>query len=92
MKPEEIKFTIDQLRKDKIIYAIEACAVNIACLLGMVVAQLLPLPSGLLITVVTVIPAVGIIYTLYMGISNWRRLQRIRKLEKQLKLNISMYL
>jgi hypothetical protein len=92
MKREDIQFTIDQLRKDKIIYAVEAVAVNTACLLAYLVVGFLPFPKGMHRDIALVIGVLGLLYTLYMGISNFRRMQRIRNLEKDLKLKISMYL
>jgi hypothetical protein len=92
MKREDMQFTIDQLRKDKIIYAVEACAVSMACLLGILASNFLPLPSGLYENLPIILMGIGIAYTVYMGVSNFRRLQRIRDLEKKLKLDISMIL
>ena len=34
MRQEEIKFKIDQLRKDKIIYAVEVTATALVCILS----------------------------------------------------------
>ncbi len=84
MASEEIKFTIDQLRKDKIIYAIEACATVLVCILVFFFSnQYFPLPLKDYINVLVVIIAVG--YTIFMGIGNFIRLNKIHKLEKQLE-------
>lgn len=82
MKPnnENIKFTISQLRQDKIIMAVEAVAVNTACLLGSFLAGYFPVPPVIPIVIIVI----GIIYTLYALIGNLFRLNKIKTLEKQL--------
>lgn len=83
MKQEDKKFIIDQLRKDKIIYATEACATVLACILGFIFSNtylLLPLRDY----VNTFCLLVGVGYTLFMGIGNADRLRKIQKLEKEL--------
>ncbi len=83
MKRDDLKFQIDQLRKDKIIYATEATATNVLCLLIYIFAA--ENFSGFALTVFTngaIVLAVG--YSLYMGIGNAKRLLKVKKLEKQL--------
>lgn len=84
MKTENIQFQIDQLRKDKIIYATEATAITLVCLLVFfltkeyVSEEISQIING----------AIGIIaigYTAYMGIGNFLRLKRIKELESFLK-------
>lgn len=84
MSIEEKRFEIDQLRKDKIIYAMESCAVSLVCLVGIFGVDLVM--NGLLNVVVKmllVMLAVG--YAIYMVIGNSGRLKMIKKLESELK-------
>jgi len=82
---EEIKFQVDQLRKDKLVYAAESAATSLVGLvlifgLGMV----LPTPI-LYIRVVLVILVITLGYWLFMGIGNFKRLKKIKQLEENLK-------
>ena len=84
MKQEEIRFKIDQLRKDKIIYAVEACATSLACFVVLFsLSALITSPFIDYLAVTSACLALG--YTLYMGISNLKRLREIKKLEKMLE-------
>jgi len=83
MKQEELKFKIDQLRKDKIIYATEATATAVVCILGFLFANMYlenPIKYGVSLFVLLV----GVGYTLFMGIGNAIRLSKIKDLEKKL--------
>lgn len=83
MKQEELKFKIDQLRKDKIIYATEATATAVVCVLGYLFVNTYfegPLKYWGSVYVVFV----GTGYALFMGIGNALRLKRINELEKTL--------
>jgi len=83
MKQEELKFKIDQLRKDKIIYATEATATAVVCILGFLFANMYlenPIKYGVNLFVLFV----GVGYTLFMGIGNAIRLSKIKDLEKKL--------
>jgi hypothetical protein len=82
MKQEELQFKIDQLRKDKIIYAIEACAINLMTMVLFLTASLTE--SSVFQTAATVSFWFSIIYMAYMGVGNFNRLQKIKRLEKQL--------
>ena len=83
MKIDDYKFTVDQLRKDKIIYACEACATNLLCIFGYIFSsQYFASPLKDITNVFLLIVAVG--YTLYMGIGNANRLMTIKKIEKQI--------
>lgn len=83
MKKDEIKFVIDQLRKDKIIYATEACATSLVCIFGFLfVNYYFENPIKYFISVFVLLVAVG--YTIFMGIGNFIRLRKIKKLEKSL--------
>lgn len=83
---EEIKFQIDQLRKDKIAYATESTATALVGLmlfwgLGFVFPQITFFPQifvGALLLMV-----VG--YWLFMVAGNLKRMKQIEKLEKELE-------
>jgi len=82
---EEIKFQVDQLRKDKLIYATESAATSLVGLvlifgLGMV----LPVPL-IYIRIVLVILVVTLGYWLFIGVGNFKRLKKIKQLEENLK-------
>jgi hypothetical protein len=79
------QFTIDQLRKDKIIYATEATALNVFCLLTFLGSEyiegtLFPFLAGY-VRPLSVLIALG--YSLFMGIGNFIRLKKIRSLESK---------
>lgn len=82
---EEIKFEIDQLRKDKIIYAVEACATTLICYFSYMVIPELIGDTQLSEMMQTLAFFLAVGYTLYMGIGNFYRLARVKKLEKKLK-------
>lgn len=83
MKDDILKFRIDQLRKDKIIYASEAAATALTCLLGFLFTNMfLEEPAKYIISLAVLVAGVG--YTLYMGIGNAWRLGKIRELEHKL--------
>ena len=90
MNKDDLKFEIDQLRQDKIIYSTEACATVLVCLLAFNFSNQY-FPSGLknLVNVGTLLVGVG--YTIFMGISNFYRWQKIIKLQKQLRKWASQY-
>lgn len=84
MNQERLKFTIDQLRKDKIIYATESCATSATAILGLLFSnQYLSVPLKDYVNVLILLT--GVLYVIYMGVGNFRRLQRIQELERQLK-------
>ena len=78
-----IKFYITQLRLDKIIYAVEAVAANLACILLVVFSNFFfedpwrSLVSGAFLLI-------GPVLTVYVGYANFRRLQKIKKLNSHL--------
>lgn len=78
MKNEDIKFQISQLRLDKIIYGVEAVAINLFCILLFFMfgnySEQFP--------IISFIPLIGIFYTLYALIGNLFRLIKLKKLEK----------
>lgn len=83
MTKSDVQFQIDQLRKDKIIYAIEACAVSLLCIFYLLfIFPMLESPYAYIIGYLLALVASG--YTIFMGVGNFFRLKRIRKLEKNL--------
>lgn len=84
---EKLKFEIDQLRKDKIIYAIESCAVSLVCFVSMIfVNQYFADTARDLVSTLLVLSAVG--YAIFMGLGNFNRLRKVKKLEKLLKAKL----
>lgn len=82
---DTLKFQIDQLRKDKIIYAVDATAINLGALLFISYGyDFIPIPQGLMITLGIVVFAFAILFTLYAVISNVFRYRKIKELEKKL--------
>jgi len=79
---EDIKFKIDQLRQDKIIYGVEAVATDLAVMLGIYFSTYFKSQYTSFLVFLSVFIGVG--YTLFMGITNFNRLQKIKELEKQL--------
>lgn len=74
-----------QLRMDKIIYATESVAINTACLITFIGYEyienyLFPFTKGL-VRPASVIIAIS--YTVYMGVGNFIRLQKINRLESR---------
>ena len=88
MKNKNLEFHISQLRQDKIIYAVEAMAVSIACLvvssLSSLIASLGFIQTIYLFYGNIAIFVLSIGYTLYMLVSNLNRLKTIKKLESEL--------
>lgn len=78
------QFTIDQLRKDKIIYAVESIAVSVNCIVVIFFAHMYANPYIRdLVTYGAVIMSMG--YVLYMGYTNLKRLRKIQQLERDLQ-------
>ncbi len=85
MTKSDLQFVLDQLRKDKIIYATEATAVNILCLLLMLTASVLLNATPLSQTLVfggAILFAVS--FTSYALVGNYQRLKQIKELETKL--------
>ncbi len=79
------QFIINQLRLDKIIYAVEATAVGVACLVGLILSSIFF--KGVVQAAVIVILGFTCFLTVFaMGLGNWRRLRKIKQLEKQLNI------
>lgn len=88
MKSKNLEFQISQLRQDKLIYAAEAVAVNITCLVissffGLIV-NLNIVAEIYLFYINIAFFALGIAYTAYVLVSNVSRLKKIKKLEQEL--------
>lgn len=97
MHMHPLQFSIDQLRKDKMIYAIESISVFI-----LAIATTIYLPSLLIQYVyanqqlteepalLTYIPAaaygISLLFFVYAMVTNIMRMQKIKKLEKELSL------
>ncbi len=84
MSKDETRFTIDQLRKDKIIYALESIATTIIVLLIILVLGALGFDLSSYIPVVAIFGLCSVGYWLYAMVGNYYRLQKIRQLEKNL--------
>ena len=80
MNQEQIRFQIDQLRKDKIIYAVEATATSVTA----IIAIFLSMNWRYGVYLILAAP-LAILYWLYVMVSNFFRLQKIKQLESQLK-------
>jgi hypothetical protein len=87
---EEIKFELEQLRKDKMVYALESIALSMLALLIFIGApSVFPkiinpyLESSLKILQAVII--VPVVYFLYMLVGNLVRLVKIQKLTKGLQ-------
>ena len=78
----QIEFRIASLRQDKIIYAVEACALNLVCLLIFFfsVNYFTGTLKGVINTLALI---VAIAYTLFMGIGNTFRVLEIKRLERR---------
>lgn len=88
MKRDDIKFKIDQLRKDKMIFALEACALSLASFIFLSFAfSFLPSVSqNIAYAIAIIVLALPILYTIYMFVTNFMRYKKILELEKKLKL------
>jgi hypothetical protein len=80
MKTPNLEFQISQLRLDKIIYAVEAGAFNLAAIVGVNLVMYLRLAR----VYVLIIALSALAFTLFMAIGNLQRLRKIKELEKNL--------
>lgn len=83
MTKQDMQFEIDQLRKDKIIYALEATATSTTALVA-----IFTLNNSTSLNLNTVLPVIGYLvcaYWLFCMIGNLQRLIKIQTLEKLLK-------
>jgi len=81
---EDIKFQIDQLRKDKIIYAVESVACSMAIFLLISFLSVLDPESSGFVVPAGLIISIG--YWLFTVYGNTVRFIKIKDLEKKLKL------
>ena len=80
---EEIRFKIDQLRKDKMIYALESIAVTFIIELSYIFVLIITGKSfSVLFAILGLIVSVS--YFLYMSYGNYKRFIEIKQLEKRL--------
>ena len=77
------KTKLTHLRQDKIIYAVEAMAINVLCLLAFFVAERF-FDGAAMDLVALVLLAVALGYSAYMGIGNFERLKHIKNIERKM--------
>ena len=77
---KSIEFQIQSLRQDKIIYAVESAAFNLAAIVA--VNLFLYLHTIRLYIILTA--GAALIYSVYMAIGNLQRLHKIKQLEAKL--------
>lgn len=77
------QFAIQQLRLDKIIYAVETTAVAVSCLVGVVFASVF-FTGTIQVVLVMLLGFICLSAVLYMGLGNLQRLRKIKQLERQL--------
>ena len=82
MNKKNIEFKIDQLRKDKMIFALESIALTFVVELGYVLFTILTGRPNFLIALLGLVIVVG--FFLFAIIGNIIRCCEIRKLEKKL--------
>ena len=80
MTKQDIQFQIDQLRKDKIIYAVEATATSVTALVAIFAFVIVNM-----VYEAGYISLIAILYWAFVMITNGIRLRKIRKLELLLK-------
>lgn len=83
MKPmTDPKFEIEKLQRDKMIYALEAIALNTLALSFFAFAS--GIRSWLVFILTMVVFGAANLYMIYMGVGNFKRLRKIKQLEKKL--------
>jgi len=82
---DQIRFQIDQLRKDKIIYAVEAVVVNTCCILVFILINFYPFSELIRTLISNLVTVIAVVYSVFVGVGNLIRLQKIKKLEKKLE-------
>ncbi len=80
---EDLRFEIDQLRKDKMVYALDSIATSLAMFFLISFISLISYPNAQLIVIIGVIIAIGFWFTVVIG--NIIRFRKIKKLEKALR-------
>jgi len=82
-KEKNLEFKISQLRQDKIIYAVEACAINLICLFMFFFSN--QYFSGTFKNVINIISLIiALVYMLYMIVGNIFRFKKILIFQKKL--------
>ena len=82
---DAIMFQIDQLRKDKIIYAVDAMALDLGALLFLNFGfSVFPIPQEVAFSVATAVLTIPLLFTVYALVSNIFRHKKIKDLEKKL--------
>ena len=88
MKNKNPEFQIAQLRQDKIVYAVEAAAINITCLtvasLISLIANIGYVPGQYLFYLNIAVFVYGVGYTVFALVGNMKRLKQIKALEAKL--------
>lgn len=83
VEKSKIQFIISQLRLDKIIYAVEACAINLICFFIFFFSN--EYFAGTLKNVIdSIVLIIAVVFMLYMIIGNIRRWIKILSLQKKL--------
>lgn len=83
MHKQDLQFQIDQLRKDKIIYAVESTATSVTAIVAMFyVGSIEKITNPFQLH--SLILGGAIVYWIYMVISNLLRYLKIRRLESEL--------
>lgn len=82
---ELLKFEIIQLRQDKVIYAVESCAVSLVAILLVLLLGTRYITSYVATSLVGLFAFFALLYLLYMGVTNALRLKKIKKLESELQ-------
>lgn len=81
---DQLKFEIEQLRKDKIIYAVESCAISLVGILLMLMLGTRYITSFVATSFVGLFAIFACVYLVFMGVTNAMRLKKIKKLESEL--------
>lgn len=87
MKNDNVRFEIDQLRQDKIIYAVESCAVSLIGLVVILASGHLIQSERIIRLILGITLIVVLLYGIYMGRGNLIRLKKIKKLAGRLDDN-----
>ncbi|AKM79563.1 MAG: hypothetical protein UX85_C0001G0278 [Candidatus Beckwithbacteria bacterium GW2011_GWB1_47_15] len=82
---DEMRWQVSQLKKDKLVYAVESAAVSLVVMVlifGLGIA--LPIVGLYAQTVMRLLLIIAVGYFLYMAAGNTKRCLKIRKLERML--------
>jgi hypothetical protein len=83
IEKEDIRFRIDQLRKDKIIYAVQSLGVSVSALiLSIVISVVFSSNRPLILPDIFVL---AVVYWLFVAFRSARITKEIQKLERQLQ-------